>query len=103
MLDCSRLTPRAALRSAGALALLLLFAAPSAAQISRVGNSKALVTAPTEGTSICYDPGHTVYLLVGGAGKLFGVFANTTGDAISSFALGSTNSSNFFGFHPRCL
>lgn len=103
MLDCSSLSSRAALRSAGVLALLLVFATPAAAQISRVGNSKGLLTVPTQGTSICYAPGQSVYLLVGGYGPLYGVFANTTGDFISSFGLGSTNSSTFFGHHPRCV
>jgi len=84
---------------------MTIWATPAAAQLARITSSLNLLTPPPpgmRGTDVAFDPAHGVFLTVGAYGPLFGVFTNTSGVAISSFPIGSSNSSGPFGHFPRC-
>lgn len=98
--------PLCRIRAVSAIAacslMAVLWAAPAAAQLSRLTTSiGVLSTTFIRGTDVAYDPVNGVYLLVGGYGPIYGAFTNTAGQGLTAFNIGSSNASSPFGHFPR--
>ena len=79
VVSAAALSRRPATFGAGLLlATTLLWSAPAAAQLSRVGNSVGVMDAWFFGSQACYDPAHQNYLVVGGQGPIYGVFTSNS-------------------------
>ena len=80
---------------------ILMCASPALAQLASNGQTRNTGIAPVRGTDTDYDPAHNVFLLVGTtAGNtpypLWGVFVNTSGDAVTSaFQINSSGNAQF--------
>lgn len=86
----------------GITTLLLLAVAPTTAraQVSRVGDTFNLWTAPTRGSAIAYDPKSDVYLAVSAQGTLRGRFVSGDGVPLGTpFAIQAPGGS--FAHFPR--
>jgi hypothetical protein len=91
-----------------AVGAVLCSAWPASAQVSRVGNSKGVLTTPNglvRGHDVSYDPANDAYLVTGAGGFVRGVFTNNVGDIVPGtgvFAVGSSNGTDpAYGSYPR--
>jgi hypothetical protein len=75
----------------------LIVAAPAYAQITRLGPTFAIFTAPTRGNAVAYDTRNDVYLAVGAAGTVRGRFVTADGTPLgNAFVIqGSINFTHF--------
>jgi hypothetical protein len=90
--------------SLGCLAAALC-AAPAAAQISKAGLSKPLMTTapfPIIGNDIAYDPVNQVYFVAAAYGEAYGMFVSTAGHLVAGpFRLGAANRGAPFAQYPK--